>query len=224
MTNHWSCAAIVITNTLLSYLPVSYERVAAGIQVSLSSLSLHHLNHNTAVIYFPTTLSLLPIFYYLLGLWRDTCPLLYVSSVGMEFKTQRPQGPLNGVASALITVSLGRAGCVCHPHYLPRPSQSRLLDCYIDREAGRDIIARASPSVSRLTFPLKEFYLQYKINGWRPEEAGCQLALSTRLPVGDRKLATVFLHPEISLSIAPFHWFHILFSCLSSFFPSVCSL
>lgn len=72
-------------------------------------------------------------------------------------KTPRPRGPLNGASSALVIVSPSGAGCVCHPHYLPRPSRSWQLDRRIDWEEGSDIIARAAPPVSRLTFPLKLF-------------------------------------------------------------------
>lgn len=65
------------------------------------------------------------------------------------------------------------------------------------------------------------------MNGWRPGEAGCQLALSTLLPVGDRKLATVFLFPQIPLTISPLCHSHIPILSISfhSAFPfHLCAL
>lgn len=46
------------------------------------------------------------------------------------------------------------------------------------------------------------------MNGWRPEEAGCQPALSTLLAAGDRKLATVFSVPTDS-TLSPVLFFYL---------------
>lgn len=66
---------------------------------------------------------------------------------------------LNAAASALVTVSPSRAGCVCHPHYSPRLSLAWRPGYSTggeeDRRDRRDIIA--APSFFRLTFLLQLF-------------------------------------------------------------------
>lgn len=42
------------------------------------------------------------------------------ASIGVQIS--RPGGPLNTTTSGPVTVISSRAGCVCHPHYSPRPS------------------------------------------------------------------------------------------------------
>lgn len=80
-----------------------------------------------------------------------------VNSVSTGFKPKDLGDLLNGVASAVVTVSTSRAGCACHPHYSPRLSLAWQPGRCIGREEGRGIIAEAAPSVSQLTFPLKLF-------------------------------------------------------------------
>lgn len=53
------------------------------------------------------------------------------------------------------------------------------------------------------------------MKGWRSGGAGCQVPLSTLLPAGDRKLASEFLFPQISLSVFPLSHPHALVFFLS---------
>lgn len=114
--------------------------------------------------------------------------------------------PFNG--SAPVTVGYRRA-----PRSGLRAPSSLLATSVTVPVSGLTEDEPLQPEPPGLHFPLKCLFT-VRNGSVAAGEAGCQAALPTPLPAGDRKLASVSV-AEISLPVAPFHRSHIEFSCLS---------